>query len=77
MAINPTLKTGIAWGTASEFDKKNERERVITDLTGQFGKDRLTALPLNGQTHAMNLDPLLNSTIIAQILNEQASITNS
>jgi hypothetical protein len=70
MLMNPGLKTGVAWGTASEFDKKNEREKIVRQLTTQFDNSRVKALPIENQTHAMNLDPFLNSTIIVQLMKQ-------
>jgi hypothetical protein len=68
MSANEEFKAGIAWGTASEFDTENEREQIVENLINEFGEDRISAMPLKGQTHAMNLDPLLNSAIYAQLL---------
>jgi len=65
MVINPSLKTGIAWGTSSEFDENNERESLVRTLKGQFGAKRIADMPVEGQTHAMNLDPFMNSAIIS------------
>ncbi len=65
---NPGMKVGIGWGTASEFDKDNEREVIISRLKEKFGEERIDALPLEGQTHAMNLDIYLNAAIITQLL---------
>jgi hypothetical protein len=68
MSANEEFKAGIAWGTASEFDTENEREQIVENLINEFGEDRISAMPLKGQTHAMNMDPLLNSAIYAQLL---------
>jgi hypothetical protein len=69
---NPGMNTGIAWGTASEFDKHNERSKIVDSLCRDFGNDRVTPLTLEGQTHAMNLDIFLNAAIIAQLLKRTA-----
>ncbi|MBX4191075.1 hypothetical protein KW794_03220 [Candidatus Saccharibacteria bacterium] len=68
LTVNRDLKAGISWGTESEFDRDNEREKIIKRLQIHYGEARVVDLPLRGQTHAMNLDIFLNSTIISQLL---------
>jgi hypothetical protein len=67
LAQNHHMKTGIAWGEASEFDRDNQREKIIERLVAKYGANRVQALPLPGQTHSMNLDIFLNAAIIAQL----------
>lgn len=68
MYMNDGLRVGIAWGTASEFDKDDERAAIVRRLKARFTNRRVEGLPLDGQTHAMNLDIFLNAALIAQLL---------
>lgn len=68
MHLNKDMRTGIAWGTASEFDKDDERAAIVRRLKARFTNRRVEGLPLDGQTHAMNLDIFLNAALIAQLL---------
>lgn len=66
------LKIGIAWGTHSEFDETNRRGKIVSDLRAGYGADRVASLPLERQTHAMNLDIFLNAAIYSELLAETA-----
>lgn len=70
MEANPDLKVGIAWGTASEFDRENQRDKITAYLLKKYSRDRVVRMPLKNETHAMVVDPLLNAAVYAQLLKE-------
>jgi hypothetical protein len=67
---NKALKVGIAWGTASEFDRTNQRFSIVHELIDEHSRDRVVPMPLNGETHAMSVDFFLNAAIYSQLLKE-------
>jgi hypothetical protein len=72
LTFNPNLKVGIAWGTASEFDRQLQRDQLTHRLMFKHGSERVTRMPLKDETHAMNLDIFLNTAIYSQLLKETA-----
>jgi len=67
---NKALKVGVAWGTASEFDRTNQRFSIAHELIDEYSRDRVVPMPLNGETHAMSVDFFLNAAIYSQLLKE-------
>jgi hypothetical protein len=72
MEANHKLKTGISWGTDSEFDRNNRRFEITRRLIKKYGRDRVVPMPVVYETHAMNLDLFLNAAIYSQLLKETA-----
>lgn len=70
LLVNAGLKAGLSWGSASEFDLNNSRDHIADRLQTEYGRDRLSTLPLVGQTHAMNLDIFLNAAVISQLVKQ-------
>lgn len=66
MAASSEMKSTISWGTDSEL-AINGLVLAITDkLRARYGQGRVKTMILEGQTHAINVDPLLNAALILQ-----------
>lgn len=62
----PEMKAEIIWGEKSELALNGLVFAASERLKAKYGEDRVGTMQLIGQTHAMNLDPFLNSAIILQ-----------
>lgn len=71
LIVNPEMQATVVWGTESEL-ALNGIARALTDPLQWIHAGRLHTMPLDGQTHAMNLDIFLNSAIALQSLKNHA-----
>jgi hypothetical protein len=66
MNAQPDMQTTITWGTDSELSLHSPTSDIVRALRAQYGEDRVQAIQLEGQKHALANDVYLQAALVAQ-----------
>lgn len=66
LSVQPDMQATIAWGTDSELSLHSATSDIVRALRADYGEDRVQAIKLEGQNHALANDVYLQAALVAQ-----------